>query len=1046
MSIKRFLKTSDGSTRQPQQRQLPADATLGQAEAVLRRHFGHSSLRPFQREAFLAWASGQDVLVILATGAGKSLCFQLPPLCEPHGRWALVISPLVALMQDQVRTLRQRQISAGLCGSGAQADIGASLQGMAAGAFRIVYMTPEFALTHMKEIAGLRSSICLLGVDEAHCISSWGHDFRPTYREIGRLREVLVGVPVMCVTATCTAEVGADIRRCMCFGSNCVDIKGPMNRANLKYVVRERTSVDADLGDLFGIRQQAAKGGRCQVGATTANASEEAQRVEGRRMAPVDNSSIGPTSSAIVYVNSKARCEEIASWLAGRGVLAAAYHAGLAMGTRRKVHSDFIMDDVQVVVATIAFGMGIDKPSIRRIVHYGAVRSLEHYVQQCGRAGRDGEDSECITFMRASQDSQEARSLILADYRQDADGSKAHCERMLALHSEAMSYLTDGNQCRRVRLLSHFGENPIQWQDVRPPPRGECVAVAAMGGRARCNWCDICESGPAMQARGDSSDDSSADFTRECRILLQCVEALRGRTGAAVPCALAAGNNLSAMRQKHMESHPLCGSGSHRSLKWWRAFLPHVLRKGILQEQPATLSIGRSYVAVSVSDSGKAFSRSSDMTFILSPIPKELQEPVAKPPTMPSRCRAAASAASAAPATSAENDAGQSVDAPSTLTVRSSAVPTGTPEELYRRLLHTRLRWQRKMGVVGESLVSNVALRSFAIVRPSTVEYARRHVDNLPSALSEDPLVELINETRHFCMEHGLLLDAVAVSSEAGAAHPGKRELDHQDDDLPLAKVFRPMRSIATTVSCVEQEQELPQEALQQQQLQLMQMQQQPSPQLASHAASTRTLDAFDALSFQAQSQGQAKVASGLETSASARHEATTRQDLNLSGSGWLSTPRKQLQPAHREAFSTALIASDGIATPQRQATVLARTQSCQAQQTFAAPPCTELKLTVASPDIVHDDASVLGLLDGEFGPQSPVKPSDAPDDHVAHKESTYDDASVLHLLDAGLPKLQPSEVLHFQDAGPALQTSDVLEASLVRSSSGDDWLDVLEM
>jgi len=944
-------------------------------------------------------------------------------------------------MQDQVRTLRQRQVSAGLCGTGAQADIGASLQGMAARAFRIVYMTPEFALQHLSEIAGFRSSICLLGVDEAHCISSWGHDFRPVYREVGRLRAALAGVPAMCVTATCTAEVSEDIRRCMCFSTNFVHIKGPMNRANLKYVVRDRTSLEADLGELFGVQQQAAKGCRQQFGVATVKKAEEARRVEARRAAPIDNSCIGPTSSAIVYISSKARCEEIASWLADRGVLAAAYHAGLAMGTRRKVHTDFVMDNVQVVVATIAFGMGIDKPSIRRIIHYGAVRSLEHYVQQCGRAGRDGEDSECITFMRASQDAQEARSLILADYRQDADGSKAHCERMLALNSEAMAYLTDGSQCRRVRLLSHFGESPLQWQDVRPPPRGECVAVAATGNRARCNWCDICECGPITETEGVSS----GDFTRECRILLQCVDACRGRTGGAVPCALAAGHGLSACRQKYMESHPVCGSGSHRSLKWWKAFLPHVLRKGILQEEPATLSTGRSYVAVSISASGQAFGKSSQ-NFILSPVPKDLQEPVALPPATPMRSRAVSSSMSAA------NGIGQLADRPSTMAaeavevraVRSSAVPTGTPEELYRRLVHTRLRWQRKMGVLGESLVSNVALRSFASVRPSTVEGARRHVDGLPSAISEDPLLELIKETRQFCMEHGLLLDTATGSSEADTPHLGKRELDTQDD-LPLAKVFRPMRTVLSHAE-QEQPQVLQQQQLQpmqqhaQQQQQQQQQQQRQLTQLTSQAASAASLDA---LNFPGHPQGQAKVASGFEMAASTQRAAATRQDSAASAPAWLSTPRKQLQPVQK----VALIASDRIATPERTATLHAGPHGGQNQQGPAMPPCTELKLTAAFSDAMKDDDSVLGLLDGTPSLHFPVKPSDAAQDDAAYDDADaiQEDASVLDILDTD-PKLQPSEKLCLSDPGPQLQPSEVPEASLARGSSGDDWLDALEM
>jgi len=363
-----------------------------------------------------------------------------------------------------------------------------------------------------------------------------------------------------------------------------------------------------------------------------------------------------------------------------------------------------------------------------------------------------------------------------------------------------------------------------------------------------------------------------------------------------------------------------------------------------------------------------------------------------------------------------------------------------------------------------------------------TVEGARMNVDCLPSALSDDPLLEFINETRQFCMEHGLLLDVATVSSEVDRPHPGKRDLDTQDD-LPLAKVFRPMPT------AVKHEQEQPQ-VLQQEQLQ----------QLTSRAASIAPLDE---LSFPRHPQGRAKVASGLDMSASAKREATTRQDLHVSASGWLSTPRKQLQPVHSRACSEQLMAADWIATPQRPSTLHAQTHSGQAQQGPATPPCTELKLTCVSSDAAQDDVSVLGLLDRDPGLHFPVKPSDAAYDHPAYDDAIHDEASVLNLLKCGPkmqpsevrhhpdtgpelqpselhlldtdpklqpsellhhldtgpelqpselhllntdPKLQPSELLHHLDTGPDLQPSDGPEANLARGKSGDDWLDALEM
>lgn len=441
------------------------DIVLRRAEEAMHQHFGHSVLRPFQRDAIAAWAAGKDVLVTLATGAGKSLCFQLPALCEPPGRFSLVISPLVALMQDQVRTLKQRQIRAALCGSGARGDIAASWSALESGEYQIVYMCPEFAMNNLERLKNLNSAVCLLAVDEVHCVSSWGHDFRPQYRKLGRLRDVFPGVPILGATATCTQEVRSDIMQSLLFRSDAILVNAPMNRPNLRYIVQQRSSLAVDLGPLFAVEDTQAK-------------------ASARRAMIIDNTTIGPTSSAIIYVGTKACCEEVASWLSTRGVTAMAYHAGLRMETRQAVHRDFIVDNIQVVVATIAFGMGIDKPSIRRIIHYGPVQTLEHYVQQCGRAGRDGETAECIAFVKPDQDSTKARALIMQDLAHQPE-SQARAQRMLSLNAELTMFLKDSSSCRRLRLLRYFGESPRQWSSAEEPPQGECVLLS--GGAA----CDV---------------------------------------------------------------------------------------------------------------------------------------------------------------------------------------------------------------------------------------------------------------------------------------------------------------------------------------------------------------------------------------------------------------------------------------------------------------------------------------------------------------------------------------------------------------------------
>lgn len=723
-----------------------AQQALCHAESVLRRHFGHAALRPFQRDSIAAWAEGRDVVVTLATGAGKSLCFQLPALiCDAH-RWVLVISPLVALMQDQVKTLQQRQIKAALCGSGATGATAASWPALAAGAFRIVYMCPEFAMNNIDRLAELRSAVCLLAVDEAHCVSSWGHDFRPQYRELGRLRAALPGVPVMCATATCTSEVRADIVESLGMAASVVHVTGNMNRANLKYLIKVRSTIDKDLGELFG----------------TEFSSPDA--VESRRRLAVDNTSVGPTSSTIVYVHTKVRAEEVAGWLAKRGVAAVAYHAGLSMGVRHAAHRDFNTDVVQVVVATVAFGMGIDKPSIRRIVHYGAVQTLEHYVQQCGRAGRDGEDAECVAFVRPDEDAVAARHLILLDQSQQAQ-SQAHCERMLALNAKLTMYFKDSSCCRRVKLLHHFGESPTEWSGTEEPPRGECVVLPE--GIARCQWCDVCLSG----ASSSIAREGSEDFTRECRIFLECVNACGGKTGAELPCLVAAGHGTKKVTSKGLTRHKAFGSGSWRPLQWWKDCLPHLRQAGYLEEKGELLANGFKYVALSVSKKGLSFLMDPSQCFVMRPVPKELAT------AAPRISVAAASAATPACAAACPK------------IVRSPAVPPASSEELYRRLAHVRLLWVRREGLPTEIIISNAVLRCFAAVRPSSVKSAQCLVDGLPDILDVCLLDQLVATSRQFCEEHKLVADAGST-----AAFP-TCESRHRDEAvmLPPTKRIRSM-------------------------------------------------------------------------------------------------------------------------------------------------------------------------------------------------------------------------------------------------------------
>lgn len=712
--------------------QIPAsqaddDPVLQMAGVLLRKHFGHRALHKFQRQAISSWAENKDALVVIATGAGKSACFQLPPLCTSDDRWVLVVSPLISLMRDQVQLLKARKISATFMGT-AQRDPAAAWRDIKAKKFKLVYVSPEYALANLSSWEGLCNDICLLAVDEAHCVSSWGHDFRPQYRELLKLRNVLQGVPVMCFTATASPQVREDIEKNLKLGPNLTRVTATMNRPNLKYDIRPRQTQEKDLGILF----------ECpSLGSA-----------EARRARNIDNTIIGPTSSSLIYVHTKAKCEEIADWLSERGVLAAAYHAGLPNDQRERVQTEFQYDTLQVVVATVAFGMGVDKPAIRRVVHYGAPQTIEHYVQQCGRAGRDGDASECIAFVKPG-DSNEARQLMLRDFSGEMTQS-SRCEQMLKLNAELWAFLNDVSQCRRVRLLAHFGESPAQWQDSSDPPLGCCVVHK--GEAVSCRHCDVC-----LAERGCSGSQLKVDFSKELGILLDCADATGGSMGSGAICQMAAGKPMPT--RKRLESHRCFGAGKDRSFNWWKAFLPHAIRLGMLNEKAARLSNGLGYAAICVSEQGRRFQKEGDgRRFELSPVPEDLCPKADLP------------------------KAGSSPQKPQLISTNGFQLHLTT--ELQKLLYHRRQIWQRNLNIQGETLVSNATLKQMAELRPSTPDAALRRIDGLPETLRDGLLEDLVNEINTFCSDKQMALD---FGESDGP--PYKRQMSVPDS--PAAKIAR---------------------------------------------------------------------------------------------------------------------------------------------------------------------------------------------------------------------------------------------------------------
>ena len=388
---------------------------------LLKRHFGYSEFRPGQREIICNALAGRHALVVMPTGGGKSLCYQLPALAM--GGLTLVVSPLIALMKDQVDALRANGVSADFVNSSLDNRTAASVERRAlAGQVSLLYVAPErVSMPGFRRFLGTLN-LKLMAIDEAHCISEWGHDFRPDYRALSGLRSQFPEVPVMALTATATERVRDDIVEQLRL-DDCPRFISGFDRANLTYRVQPR--------------QQARDG--------------LARLVEERS-----------GQSAIVYCFSRKETEEVAERLTALGHPAVAYHAGLDSETRRIAQERFIDGDVPVVAATIAFGMGIDKPDIRLVVHYALPKSLEGYYQETGRAGRDGLPSECVLFF--SEGDRNKQEYFIRQMTGDARESAERQLQQMVDYGRLQS-------CRRKYLLAYFGE--------------------AMGGDS-CGNCDVC--------------------------------------------------------------------------------------------------------------------------------------------------------------------------------------------------------------------------------------------------------------------------------------------------------------------------------------------------------------------------------------------------------------------------------------------------------------------------------------------------------------------------------------------------------------------------
>ena len=489
----------------------------------LKEFFGFDSFKADQERIIKHLVAGNNAFVLMPTGGGKSLCYQLPALVMEGT--AIVISPLIALMKNQVDAIRgfvsgNDGIAHFLNSSLNKAQLMEVRRDLLSGATKLLYVAPE-SLTKPENVALLKEiKISFYAVDEAHCISEWGHDFRPEYRRIRTIIDDIGFSPIIALTATATPKVQSDILKNLGMPDAQV-FKSSFNRPNLYYEVRDKSDPKRDI--IKFIRQN-------------------------------------PGKSGIIYCLSRKKVEELAELLNINGIKAAPYHAGLDAKTRADNQDAFLMEDVDVSVATIAFGMGIDKPDVRFVIHYDIPKSIEGYYQETGRAGRDGQEGQCITFY-SYKDIQK-----LEKFMQGKPIAEQEIGKQLLMETVAYA---ESNTCRRKLLLNYFGEG----YEVE-----------------NCGACDNCLH-PKKQFDG----------REEMALVIELIQALPERFKMEHLSNILVGEMNSIIKSYHHDRLELFGAGKEHTVKFWNAVIHQGLVLRLLFKDI------ESYGLLSVTDAGKAF-------------------------------------------------------------------------------------------------------------------------------------------------------------------------------------------------------------------------------------------------------------------------------------------------------------------------------------------------------------------------------------------------------------------------------------------------------
>ncbi|NXO62484.1 WRN helicase, partial [Phainopepla nitens] len=701
----------------------------------LKTYFGHSSFKPVQWKVINSLLEDRrDNLVVMATGYGKSLCYQFPPVYTGHT--GVVICPLISLMEDQVLQLTMTGIPACFLGSAQSKQVKDSIRG---GQYRVIYMTPEFCSGNLDLLQDLDQTvgITLIAVDEAHCISEWGHDFRNSFRSLGSLKKTLPSVPIIALTATASPSIREDIVKCL-------NLRNP-----------QVTCTSFDRPNLY-----------LEVGQQSGDICRDLKQFLTRKGSTSVYEFEGPT---IIYCPTRKATEQVVCALNKLNVACGTYHAGMGNKQRRDTHHQFMRDEIQCVVATVAFGMGINKADIRLVIHYGAPKEMESYYQEMGRAGRDGLPAACHVLWATADLASNRR--LLNEIRDET--FRLYKLKMLA---KMEKYLVS-NSCRRKIILSHFEDRQLR------------KVSSGIMGTEEC--CDNCRSSGSCLTVPSDLDGELQDFGKQAHQLLSAVTALDEKFGTRMPILLLRGSCSQRLPERYRR-HPLFGCGKEWPENWWKLLCQQLIMEGFLKEASAlnnkfaTICVltqkGRNWLSKAGSASNPSLLLQSSEDLNLQRLSTSIRRsPVLSRQRSPGTKGTAQSPGKQISLYEMFSDYRKCTTPPrstnmlNSVSGRSPLKSPLKPQEpgvssrekeletaLYGKLLTARQKAANEKEIPPAVLATNKILVEMARIRPTSLENLKK-IDGVSEAKST-MLMPLLAEIKDFCQVNGLQTDTFPAS------------------------------------------------------------------------------------------------------------------------------------------------------------------------------------------------------------------------------------------------------------------------------------------